>query len=770
VAGDRTPRDLRLAIPVAGLWGGAWAAPALGATGAFVAGGALAVFGVVSWRRAPWWAAAALLLAALGATSMALRLAALHADPFEEWAQQQRQVAITGVLIADPTFERRSGSVTGSQTRVVVPLRAERVVSGASVLELRTPVLVLGDAEGWQRLGFGQSVQVSGSLRTADGRFAAVLFAASEPDEVAAPPLPLRVADSMRAGLREAVGGLPPEVRGLLPALVVGDTSQMPALLTADMKASGLTHLTAVSGANVAILVGTALLLTRLVGVRGYGLLVVGLVSVVWFVVLARPQPSVLRAALMGVLALVAVVSAGRTQAVRTLLAAVLLLLLVDPWLARSWGFALSVAATAGLVLCSRPIRDALPAALPDPVREATAVAVAAQLATLPLVLALSGQLAVLAAVANVAVTAAVPLATVLGALAAAVAPVWPEAAGWCAWLAQWPTRWITAVAQWTAARPAATVPWPDGWTGAVLGVAVVALLVALVRRGRGRSWWRPWRLVAMASAALVLVAAYWLGPGRWPPQGWVMAACDVGQGDALAVNLGAGSALVVDAGPDADLVDRCLDRLGVENVPLLVLTHFHADHVEGLPGVLRDRTVGQVLVSPWHVPVAQVDEVARWTTDLPVTTAEPGQSGAWGPARWSVLWPGRLPDTGTDEGSGPNNASVVLLVEVSGVRLLLTGDVEPEAQEALVQQGVPAADVLKVPHHGSKYQVQAFLSAVGARVALISVGADNGYGHPDPGLVDSLESAGMAVARTDQLGSVAVVSGGDGLRVVPMP
>ena len=233
----------------------------------------------------------------------------------------------------------------------------------------------------------------------------------------------------MRSGLREAVSGLPPNVQGLLPALVVGDTSAMPPLLTSDLRDSGLAHLTAVSGANVAMVVGAALLLARWAGVRAYVLVGLGLVVVVWFVLLARPQPSVMRAAVMGSIALVAVGAAGRTQAVRTLLAAAVALLLIDPWLARSWGFALSVAATGGLVLLARRWSARLPARWPKPLRDAVAVALAAQVATLPLVVALSGQIAVLSVIANLLAAPAVPFATVLGAASAGVSPALPPMA-----------------------------------------------------------------------------------------------------------------------------------------------------------------------------------------------------------------------------------------------------------------------------------------------------------------------------------------------------
>jgi competence protein ComEC len=711
-------------------------------------------------------------LVGLSLATMALRLTHLHSDPFAEWVATERHVQVVATLTSDPAFSDRPGFGSAGGQQAVVRLRVESASSGRSEITGRLPVLLVGDASGWEGLHFGDRVQVSGTLRQADAAepIAALVFSTAAPREVSPAPAAVRAAETMRAGLRDAVAGLPERVQGLLPALVVGDTSRMSGLLASDMKASGLAHLTAVSGANVAIVAGAVLLLARLLGVRAYWLMAVGLAAVSWFVLLARPQPSVLRAAVMGALALLAVAAAGRTQAARMLLASVVALLLIDPWLARSWGFALSVAATVGLVLLARPLADHLPSGLPVVVRDAAGVAVAAQLATLPLVLALSGQIPLLGVLANVVVTPAVPMATVLGVAAAAVSPVSPPAAAACAWLAQWPTLWITGVAGWAATSPLATLPWPSGWRGALLGLLTLLLGAAALGLGVRRRWVSRRRVAATLLTLAVVAAFYSLGPGRWPPPGWVLVACDVGQGDALAVNLGPGAAMVVDAGPDPDLVDRCLDRLGVSEVPLLVLTHFHADHVGGLPGVLEGRTVGQVLVTPLRAPAPQVDQVARWTSGLVVNEARPGQTGGWGTVTWQVLWPGDLIDQGDADGSAPNNASAVLDVDASGVRLLLTGDIEPPAQAALVEQGVPTVDVLKLAHHGSKYQDPAFLAATGARVALVSVGADNGYGHPDPGLLETLERAGVVVARTDQLGSVAVVSEGSALRVVPMP
>jgi competence protein ComEC len=263
-------------------------------------------------------------------------------------------------------------------------------------------------------------------------------------------------------------------------------------------------------------------------------------------------------------------------------------------------------------------------------------------------------------------------------------------------------------------------------------------------------------RLLARRSSGLACCAVLCVvvlvplpSPG-WPPNGWVLAVCDVGQGDGLVVNAGAGQAVVVDAGPEPVLIDRCLDRLDVEVVPLVVLTHFHADHVDGLPGVYDGRRVGEVDVTSLAEPSARAGDVGR-TTGGRTRIPGYGEVRSIGQVTLQVLGP--VPGVSyhgdaADEGSGPNNASVVLLVEIRGLTMLLAGDVEPEAQAALARS-LPGltVDVLKVPHHGSRYQ-------------------DFDYGHPAPETLDALEEAGAEVHRTDREGDVVVTFQNGAIRV----
>jgi competence protein ComEC len=628
-------------------------------------------------------------------------------------------------------------------------------------------VLVIGD-DSWQGVDLGSEVQAAGRLRPADSHeLAAVLSASRPPVVLEEPGALLDTASVVRGAIRESVTEVPARERSLVPALVVGDDQGMPSDMVESFRVAGLTHLLAVSGTNLTLVVGFVLILARWLGVRARGLVVVGALGVAGFVLLARAEPSVVRAAAMGSVALIGMGFNGREKGVRALGVAVFLLLLFQPWLALSVGFVLSALATAGILFLAPPWRDALMRWLPRWAAEAVAVPMAAQLVCTPVVAAISGQVSMVAVLANMLVAPAVGPATVLG-LAGGVLMLASEAvglvvgrmAGGCAW-------WIVAVAEHTAELPTAAVEWSTtAWSLGALALLCVVVAVAMPYLLAGRV-----RFLSVALVAMLVIARPVPTVG-WPPDGWVMVACDVGQGDGLVLNAGDGRAVVVDTGPDPRLIDRCLDRLGITAVPVVVLTHFHADHVDGLPGVLEDRRVGELEVSGVADPEAGAAAVARWAAGSGVALRTPayGEVARLGRLTWQVIGPSRLVDgTATgEEGSLANNASITMLVNINGVRILLTGDIEPEAQQRL-EQLLPDlhVDVVKVPHHGSRYQDPEFLSGLGARLAVISAGEDNDYGHPSAQTLDLLGDSGMTIRRTDRHGDVAVVVGDDGVGVV---
>jgi competence protein ComEC len=570
-----------------------------------------------------------------------------------------------------------------------------------------------------------------------------------------------RAAQTLRSGLRDAAGVLDPEPRGLVPALVVGDTDDLPRQVVDEFQAAGLAHLLAVSGANLAVICVAVLLLLRTMRCGPRTAAAGAMVALVGFVVLAGPEPSVLRAGVMGAVALLALALGRQRAALPALGVAVIVLVLWDPAMAVSIGFALSVLATVGLVLIAPRWAERLAArGVPRGLAEALAVPAAAHLVTAPVVAGFAGQVSMVAVVANLVVAPVVAPATVLGVLAAVVAPMAPWLAELLVRLAGPEADWLILVARHAADVPGAVIAWPSGWLGGLLLVGCVALLIVALRRRRVRVLVG----VLLTGLLVVLVPVRIIAPG-WPPDGWAMVACDVGQGDGIVLATGeAGRAVVVDTGPEVAPMTACLDRLDVTRVPLVVLSHLHADHIGGLDAVLGDRAVGAVGVSRARSPRWAWEEVRRKAQDagVPVVQLTAGQRLAWSGLVIEVLAPDEeevMPGAESD-GTEINNASLVLRATTPAGRVLLSGDVELDAQARLLDARVDlSADVIKVPHHGSRYTTPELFAAVHARIALVSVGSRNRYGHPSPFTLRMLAQMGTLVLRTDTGGDTAIVS-----------
>ncbi len=725
--------------------------------GCLVGVGAVAVG--VRGRRGRSWRLPLVWLATFAgiATATTLRIDAVRESPLPGLAEDRATVDALVVTTSDPGVRR------GPYGDVVVVRGNVLALAGRGrAYRMRAPVLLVGDS-GLGGVRLGSRLRVAGRLGPARGDdLAGVLSVRGPPRVVRGPGSLLAGAEGLRAAIRAAVRTQPVAPRALVPALVDGDDDALPEEVVEDFRTAGLTHLTAVSGTNLTLVVGFVLLLARWAGVRGRGLVLVGALGVVGFVLLARAEPSVVRAAAMGSVALLGMGAHGRHRGTRALGAAVFCLLAFDPWLARSIGFALSAVATAGILWLAPGWRDALQRWCPRWVAEAVSVPLAAQIACTPLVAAISGQVSLVAVGANLLVAPAVGPATVLGLLGGIMGLLSDLVGRALATPAAWSAGWIIAVARRSADLPVAAATWPTTALALALltGACVAGALVL------GPVLRRP--LPAGLLGLLLMVAALVPVPTPgWPPAGWVLVACDVGQGDGLVLHAGDGTAVVVDAGPDPVPMERCLDRLGVTRVPLVLLTHFHADHVDGLPGVLAGRRVGVVEVTGWADPPSGVRLVraAASRAGVRLRPAAYGRLRRVGALEWQVVAPSADPPA--TSASPPNDSSVVLLVRTRGIRLLLLGDEEEPSQQRLLAEtgGIPA-DVLKVAHHGSANQDEDLIRSTGARLAVVSVGADNDYGHPAPSLMALLRALRMTVARTDRDGDVAVVVR-DGLHLV---
>jgi competence protein ComEC len=699
------------------------------------------------------------------------QVALLAGHPLRAAAERSAAATVRVVVSGDPTPVLTAASVgyggraagtdvVAIPTELVSAQVEGRDWSGGGRL------LLLAPRAGWGEVLPGVELGASGLLAPATRAdlTVAVLRVRGPPTGMSAPSWWQRGAGALRDGLRRATAVLPEQSAELLPGLAVGDTSTMSWSLREDFRVTGLTHLVAVSGSNLVIIGAAVVGLLALLGAGPRARAVGALIALVGFVILVRPSPSVLRAAVMGGVGLLAVLLGRERSALPALAASVVGLLLVDPALGTDPGFALSVLATAALVLLA-PVWTARlrRAGVPAGVAEALAVPTAAHVVTAPVVAGLAGQVSLVAVLANLAASAVVAPVTVLGVLAAVVSSVSEPAARLCVWLAGPGVAWLVMVAHRGATVPAAVLPWPSGLPGAFALFGVLLLGWMLLRRRR----FRVLALAVLIGALLVLLPTRFITPG-WPARGWAAVACDVGQGDAIVLETGRpGHAVLVDTGTETGAVDGCLSRLGITVLSLVVLTHMHADHIGGLAAALAGRVTTGVAVGPVHRPdwaFAQVAQIAA-EHHVPVLGLFAGQSLSWPALRLRVLGPvAPSQDIDPDDGSQVNNTSLVIRAWTSAGTVLLCGDAELLSQAALLGSGVDLrADVLKMPHHGGRTTSPAFLSAVHPRLVLVSVGAGNPYGHPNAGELALLREAGALVRRTDESGDIAVVSGREG-------
>ncbi|RWZ51858.1 MBL fold metallo-hydrolase [Labedella phragmitis] len=629
---------------------------------------------------------------------------------------------------------------------------------GGSIDGLRAPA-VLFMTQPDRAVGDAQVLTLS--ARVDDGRAgdreSFVLRAIGEP-AVESAGHDLDPASVLRSGFAELARDLPGDGGALLPGLAVGDTSLVDDALDDRMTSASLSHLTAVSGANCALVVGAVFALLGLIGAPRWLRVAAALLALSGFVALVTPEPSVVRAAVMAAIVLVSIAAGRPSAGVPVLGLAVVLVLMTDPWLCRSFGFALSAAATAGLLLLSGPLARALERVLPAPLALALALPIAAQLACQPIIVLLDPAVPLLGVPANMLAAPAAPVATVLGMLSCLLVPIAPSLAAGLAMLAWLPAQWIAGVATAAATAPVGTVPWPSGLAGAAVWLAVLTTVAV----GVGARAVRVRRAAVVLLVSAAVVSGVGLSGARsgevWSrPGDWAIAMCDVGQGDAVLVRSG-GSTALVDTGPDPEMLDDCLRDLGIAHVDLLVLSHFDLDHVGGVAAVTGRTT--EVL----HQPVVEAADAALLRrleaggASLVETTA--GDQGVLGDVPWRALWP--PPDRPRYTG---NDGSVV--IEFRGaLDAIFLGDLGKDSELALLADGHVGTGyaVVKFAHHGSADQYPALYEHIGARLALVSCGRENDYGHPTVTALDLLRKEGTAVARSDRDGTTLVAVRGNAL------
>jgi competence protein ComEC len=540
------------------------------------------------------------------------------------------------------------------------------------------------------------------------------------------PAWPTRIKRHAVTAMREA---LPPTSAALLAGLLLGERTELPADVDAAFRRAGVYHVLAVSGSNVALVASTVWALLTLACAPRRVAALGALIVVVGFAAVVGAQPSVLRAALMAVLVLLALLLERDAAVLNSLALAAVVILALRPADLHDPGFQLSFAATAGIVLAPLPRRRAA---------TALAVSAAAQLAVLPISLAHFNQLSTIGVVANLAVVPLAGLATVLGLAAVAAGLVSATLSG-CLFGAAWPVLLLLrgAVAA-AAAVPGAVIHLPAPGPGAIVAYVAALALGLLAWRRRGTHRRRARGLAAAAGALLVASALATVWPALRPADGRLrVTVLDVGQGDAIVVEGPDGRALLVDAGAggpyrlDAGerVVAPFLWNRGVLRLQAVVVTHADLDHAGGIAAI-RDRFT---VLEAWDgsgEPLALGGAVVT-----PLATA----------------------------GEGRNDSARVLRIDFGLASVLLASDVEAAGEQALLASGAPlAATVLKVPHHGSRTSSSpALLTAVRPSLAVVSVGARNPYGHPDPTVLARLAAAGATIYRTDHDGAILLETDG---------
>ena len=634
---------------------------------------------------------------------------------------------------------------TRIRERVLLELPPERAPPQGAVLELRVrPVAPRGPETGFDERGWLARRGVHVVLQGEDWRIVGRRGGIGG------------VGDRLRAHVEETLArGTTGERRQLLAGIVLGEDSAIDRELRDAFQASGLMHLLAVSGQNVAIVAFGVVLAARILGLGRLVGEALAIAVVLSYALAVGWQPSVVRAAVAGVLASLAWLVARPRDRWHALAVGALVLLVWMPQSALEPGFQLSFAAVATIFLVV-PRLSGVPEAYPVPrgLWDVLVVAAACGLVTAPIVWLHFGQVALWTVPANVAAEPAMPPLISLSLAAAAVEPLSPGVATALAWLAGWCAWWIALVARVVASWPSAQISSPLA-IAVAFGVVGAALLVRRLPR-----YGRPTALAAIASVALTLAVAAWATrpqPSWEPPAGLRVTFLDVGQGDSALLEVPGGAVLVDEGPPEADVVGQ-LRSLGLRSLTAIVLTHPQRDHIGGAAAVLDGLAVGTVADPGIEAPSADHDAAvaAARGRSVPIVVVHAGEVFRIGKLRLRILWPD---DPGLPS-EDPNQHAVVALASFGSTDVLLTADAESDVTLRLPLRPI---EVLKVAHHGSEDPgLPDLLRVLRPEIAVISVGVNNDYDHPRPETLAALAAQpGLRTFRTDENGRVVVESDG---------
>jgi len=651
-----------------------------------------------------------------------------------------QKISFSGTVASDPILKNEQ--VYGSSWRIAHTsflLRLNSFACGERSYSAHLPVRVQISESNSTPINLGDLVTGKAKIvKTRELKVAALLIVEETPYITINQNIFLKIASSIRTGFRKLIPTN--EAGALIPGIVLGDTSLQSDWQTFEMRNTGLSHLTAVSGTNFAMIAGFIIWLIGFIRLPITARYLIVSSVLIFYIFLVRPSPSVLRAAIMTGVYLFASVIGEKSKSLAALGLAISALIIFDPFQANDPGFALSVCATLGLITLAPILNEKLASLVRSKLlAQSLSIPISATFFTLPVIVVLSNKFSPFSVIANLLTAVVIAPITVLGFMAAILAALLPAISSFIIWLISPLSSWIVVVANKFSKFPALE------FENSKLAIAIFIAITALAFTHYYRQ---------MLAIFIVIAAVTVLDRISWPGNNWQIVSCDVGQGDALLINLGAGEGLLFDTGPDPRSLDRCLHRFRISSLPLVVLTHMHADHYGGISALSRYR-VGEIWTNSEPSATNLQSEFER----APHRVVRAGERREIKGASLQVLWPTESTSqfsTLPGDGSVENDKSIVTLIDFKGTSILVTGDIEPPIQELLLREPrLAEVAIMKVPHHGSRYQNERFLTR--AKIALISVGAGNTYGHPGKATIQALQAARILTYRTDHDGSIGI-------------
>lgn len=590
--------------------------------------------------------------------------------------------------------------------------------------------------------------------------------------------------DRFRRHLGERVEAIYPDgTAGLIRGMLLGERKQVPPAVEEDFMLLGLIHLLAISGLHVGIFVGCIFGGLQWCGVTRERAVAVTLLAIPFYVLLTGAGAPVVRAGTMAALALLAVRLRRFSDGLSFLAVAAVAMLLVNPYALFEAGFQLSFVVTGALLIAVRPLVSVIPFPWPR-LNQLVAVTVVAQVASLPLVLHHFQAISLWSGLLNLLVVPVISVLVIPPAFVALLLSLLSDGLAWVpaqfsSFILSGTVAFIQPFAGWTGNRVVVSPPswgWIALYAGTCWGVLVGLTGGRLLRR----------RLLPGA-LALLLLLGWWV----WVPAGWGkgelrITFLDVGQGDSVVIETPGNRVIVVDGGGmlpfpreewqqrrrpfevGRDVLVPYLKYRGIRKVDVMVLSHGDADHIGGLRAVAEQFPIARVIRNG-HPPQSQLEtELMEALYEAGASIQVPQAGTVWEVEPgiyWQFLHPGE------SLGESPNNDSVVFLLTAFGQQILMTGDIEAEAEQAILRRWkLPPVDLMKVAHHGSRTSTgKDWLEATQPRMTLISAGRNNRYGHPSPEVVERIEEHGIPLWRTDLHGAVTFIWDGADWRVEPM-